>query len=341
MKKRSIILAAIAIIAVTTIAIVSCKKDKVNENNTADNSMMSNELSEMDYAMIAFGEKLRSASKDNATMPLEEGLNTLTNYQNFTLCNASFLSNEMIVDTVKSKLNVTNGEVSLHDLCTLYETTRTEILSKLNELSGDQKNIYLIRSVVSGGLDREDMGNLSSQLEINVIAYMYDGSSLRYVNPFNFDSTDYWYDFDSLGKCDIYAGQCVGRDCITELNSKLHIRMSWPHCPVGFRTYFSDLENDYRRSRDYPDTSSPNGHHAWPLRSGIDPADCVTPSEMTWYLLRIENDMDDLEDELNKFIVEYLLKEVYHLPWKEPNYIHETYLYYTVGNMNCTPLPND
>lgn len=268
-------------------------------------------------------------------------MNTLTNYQNFSMCDASFYSNSMVVDTIKSKLTVTNGEVSLRDLYSFYETTRNEILSKLNELSGDQKNIYLIKSVVSGGLEAEAMKNLSSVIDINVIAYMYDNSLLRYVNPYNFDSTDYWYDFDSLGKCDIYAGQCVGRDCITELNSKLHIRMSWPRCPDGFRTYFSDLEDQYHCSREYPDTSSPNGHHAWPLRSGIDPADCVTPSEMTWYLLRIESDLDDIEDEWNMYIVEFLLKEVYQLPWKEPNYIWETYLYYTVANMNCTPLPND
>ena len=75
--RKTFIFAAILLAVATTITIVSCKKDKETvKNNISENSMKSYELSEMDKTMIAFGEKLKSASNERSgeTMPLEEAL---------------------------------------------------------------------------------------------------------------------------------------------------------------------------------------------------------------------------------------------------------------------------
>ena len=60
-------------------------------------------------------------------MPLAEALNTLSNYQNFTMCNASHYSTDMVTDTFKVTLNVNNGQVLLSELNRVYETTKPEM----------------------------------------------------------------------------------------------------------------------------------------------------------------------------------------------------------------------
>lgn len=89
MKNKLFIIATLLLAVATTIFAVSCGKDKENENNANDGLSKTItqdfELNEMDQSLIAFGEKMKNAvnEKDAVTMPLGEGLNTLTNYQNF------------------------------------------------------------------------------------------------------------------------------------------------------------------------------------------------------------------------------------------------------------------
>ena len=69
--KKAFIIVAILLATATTITIVSCKKEKENvKSNNTENSFMHHELSDMDKAMIAFGEKIKTAAekKDAVTM---------------------------------------------------------------------------------------------------------------------------------------------------------------------------------------------------------------------------------------------------------------------------------
>ena len=101
--KKLFIIAAIVLAAVTII-VVSCKKEDKKSDKTElvkSNKIIVNddELSEMDEAMIAFGERLKASSMERGegeTMPIVEGLNTLTNYQNFSLCDACIHPTEMV-----------------------------------------------------------------------------------------------------------------------------------------------------------------------------------------------------------------------------------------------------
>ena len=334
MKNKLFIFSAILLVAVTTITIVSCKKDNEKSNKT-ENLVNSHELSDMDKEMIAFGEKLKTASDERSgeTMPLDEALTTLSNYQNFKLCDASHYSTEVLTDTLYVSLNVTNGEVLLSELNRIYELTKPEILSKFNSLSGSQKAIYYIRSIVDESM-RGDRDNFTGTLDVKVISHMVDDPIMP--DPMSFNSTDYWYDFEYLGKCDIYEGQCVGRDCVTELNAKLHNRRGELQCLEGYRVYLTNIEQSEEEAIHYPDSNSPNGHYAWPWRSGLELPQCVSPSEMTYYLHAIEEAMGDIEDYYYRTIVDFQFGEVNKLPWKEPNYIWEAKLYFTVGEVNCT-----
>lgn len=336
MKRKLIILAATILVAVTTTIVVSCKKDKESsKTNLTEKNLQDWEPSETDLAMISFGEKMKAASHERSgeTMPLSEALNTLTNYQNFTMCDASYYSMEMLTDTFRVTINVADGQILLSELNRIYETTRPEILARLNSLNSSEKNIYLIKIVV-GQTARNGLDNYTGTLDVNVVSRMIDGFSSP--NTIVFDSTDYWYDFEYLGKCDIYEGQCIGQDCVTRLNLYLHLRRPVLRCSEGYRVYLRNIEDYDREAINYPDPNSPNGHYAWPWRAGSNLPQCVSPSEMTYYLNAIENAMDDLEDYYEKTIVEFFLDRAYKLPWKEPIPIWEAWLDFTVADVDCT-----
>lgn len=349
MKNKLFTLATIFIVVATTIIVASCMKDKDNDtdNTIKDDSskavVQELELSDMDESMLAFGEALKNAvnEKDAVTLPLNEALGTLTDYQNFSLCNASFNPREMIVDTFKVKLAVTNGEVSLSDLYGIYQTTRAEILAMFNSLTGDLKSIFFIITNTADNLQGAELSNLTGVVDVNVVSYM--ANTVLVPDPVVvFDATDYWKDFEFQGKCDIYANQCVGRDCVTELNTKLHQWWSMPICPPGYRTYYTSTDTITHQSMDYHCSSSPNGAYAWPFRGSLDPEACVSPSEMNWYLQRIEGDMADIEETAGgRQIISFSFDEEFVQPTKLPNYYYHSVLTCILAVVNCTPLPND
>ena len=336
--KKAFIIVAILFATATTITIVSCKKDKENvKSNNTENSLMNYELSEMDKAMIAFGEKLKSASKDDATMPLLDGLNTLTNYQNFSMCDASHYSTEMIADTLKVSLDVSSGEVSLSDLNDLYESTKQEILEKFAALTGNQKAIYCIKSSVNS-TTKNDLNGFSGTINVDVVSQMEE-SFVNPGSPSSFGDTDYWYDFDHLGKCDIYIGQCVGRDCITELNSKMAYMLDIPLCGEGYRRYLTDIADSTIYAHDLPDPSSPNGYYALPWRSFWDDPYCVSPSEMNYYLDVILDLYSDVVQSSTKSLVGWGIDQTN--SYKNENYNKMGCIQYRLANVNCIPVGFD
>lgn len=69
MKKKNILsVAALIIAAIVSVTVMSCKKDN-EKNNDTESLVKSHELSDMDKKMIAFGEKLKTASQERAKKP--------------------------------------------------------------------------------------------------------------------------------------------------------------------------------------------------------------------------------------------------------------------------------
>lgn len=288
MKNKFFIIAAI-IIAITAITIVSCKKDKTEESNPSSENIAKNyELSDMDKAMIAFGEKMKAASneKSGESMPLADALNTLSNYQNFTMCDASNYSIEMLTDTIHSSLSISEGDVLLSELNRFYETTKSEILCKFNSLEGSQKAIYSIKSVVDT-TQRNNLETFSGTLDVIIITRLIDSIPPIMPNPLVFDTAAYWFEFDSLGKCAHYFCTYVGRDCVTEINTRIKTQVSSVGCGDGYIAYFTDEETYTIFAKELSDPLSPNGRYAWPYRPLWEEIQCVSPDEMNYYLNKV------------------------------------------------------
>ncbi len=340
MKNKFFIIAAI-IIAVTAITIVSCKKDKTEESNPSSENIAKNyELSDMDKAMIAFGEKMKTASseKSGETLPIVEALNTLTNYQNFSMCDASNYSIEMQTDTVHALLNVEEGEVLLSELNRFYEATKQEILFRLNTLGHSQSTLFCIVTTIDGN-SRENLDSMSGNLAANVIVRIFNPNPIRDYNPI-YDTTLSWYDFDGGGLCDCgNEGQYLGWDCVRVINARLHTGMTIA-CGQGYQTYYTNIHMETVQAIDYVDSSSPNGYYALPWRSFWDNAQCVSPSDMAYYINKFLDAFADKEDYYLQPIFDFQIAQGRCI--KEENFNKEAVAFIRLGDINCKPiLPDD
>ena len=303
MKKNSVLaIIAMAILA-TTVAVVSCKKEK--QEQTTNNDLVTSQLSEMDRKMLAFGERLKSAEESGEVMPLKEAVKTLSDYQNFLLCDASFNSPDMIRDTFDVMLPVSNGMVQLRDLKQMLEVNKANILACFDELDGVGKTIFCITSKIV------EEGSTEQSTRVQTIVVMHNGPSRD--NPAYavlFDSTDYWYDFDTIGHCGDSAGLFYGQDAITKLEYKLKEWLPAPAC-ANSRIYLSNYDEVSVLAIAYPDATSPNGYYAMPYNPDVRHHMCVTPSDMLWYYNSIKSIYSEVEraDNLGRKVIDLRLNE--------------------------------
>lgn len=287
MKNTKLIFAIIVLAILTTaVAVVSCNKEK--QEHKAESALFTSQLSDMDKAMMDFGERLKSSESFDETMPLDEAIRTFSNYENFLLCNISYNAPEKICDTFEIDLPVNNGMVRLGDLNQLLSSNKDKIFARFNMLDNDEKELFCIDSKVV-----KEKSTVESA-RIQTVVYMQNGPVRFDPYPVLFDSTDYWYDFGLLGKCDAYAGQCVGQDAITKLQSKLREWLPEVKCEYGM--YLSDPEQVTLLSIAFPDATSPNGYYAMPYNPNINYPMCISPEEMRWYYESIKSMYEDVED---------------------------------------------
>lgn len=340
MKKRILILATVLLVAATTITIVSCKKDKTEEGSPTENIAKNYELSDMDKAMIAFGEKMKAASneKSEETMPLAEALNTLSNYQNFTMCDASNYSMEMLTDTIHASLNITEGEVSLCELNRFYETTKLALMSKFNYTGLNQRPLFCIETVANDGT-RYDPESLSDDLNVDVIVRTSDTNSSMELVPYN-DTTLSWYDFEGLGLCDI--GDTVmylGWDCVRVISARMHPESMTEYCGYGFLTYYTNIQTITIHAYEYPDIYSPNGRYAIPWRSFWDDEQCVSPDEIAYYINSINDILEGLEEYYMQSIIDFSILNAQY--FRDENYNLEAKIIVRLADINCSPVIPD
>lgn len=332
MKHKSILAVTLVVVTIISVLVISCRKD--NEENRHEKRPIETdfELSEMDKTMIDFGEKLKTSSKGSEAMPFANAINTLTNYQNFSLCDASFFSTDMQRDTFEVAVNVIDGNILLSELNRVYQSSKNVILAKKEELSGNQTTIYSVRMIPQVQRDI-NMDSYTGTINVSVVSKMSDAKGSP-LNPSLFDTTEYWYDFEYLGKCGSYVGLCVGRDCVTELNSKFASNMPVYTCAPGYRVYFTHFADYYLTSTGLPDSNSPNQHYALPWRSEDDPAVCVSPSDMNYYLNVLEGIRTSYETtNYPTQITDYTLTESSYVKTGQENW--KVNFYFEMAFVNC------
>ena len=274
MKKHLKLVATIAALLLITGAIITFEAcNKKNEVVKSIPELNVAELSDMDKEMIMFGEKMKSAQKGGETMKLEEAVRNLTNYQNFGLCDASKFSSDIERYTIETEIPVTDGNVYLSDIYSIYLSNKKQIRDKLATLEGDNKTIYCI-------ISRVDTNNKDGD-DARIITTAYMNRNFNIDVHVDINDNDYWYSGWYQGQCGPYTGQNVNEDAVTRLDGIAKSIVISQNCNAGYRLVFYDYYGEWLFADDWVDTNSPNGHFGliyYPNESY-----CLTPDDMRYY----------------------------------------------------------
>lgn len=323
MKKsfRFAAIATLVLAAAGTITFVACNKKSEVINNLPQ--AQSIQYSEMDKAMLAFGEKMASSERGEETMPLEEAIKTLTNYQNFAMCNANNHMGKKTDVKVVSTIHVENGNVTMAELNKLYENNRKQILDSYNSIEEQNKNIYFIISIIDND-SRDD-----NDVTITTTARMLERGQTP-NNP-NINNTDFWHPCDEQGKCGSYEGQYIGQDAMTRLGYVLYAISSFPGPIPGYHMYYSNFNYHWLIAGQYIDTNSPNGHYG--LIDAEYDSDCLSPSDMCYYRDSALDKIDEwiMDEQLyNRVLIDVYYTDVACSAMLGAHFAHVEYTY--IGN---------
>lgn len=107
-----------------------------------------NEINDMNAYLSDFIINMKSPTKENTTLPLEEAEWHLTACLNYQLCNANGDRTNMIYDTIFTKIHVINNEISMTDINNSFTEVSKNVSSIYSSYNTDDKQIIFIHSVI-------------------------------------------------------------------------------------------------------------------------------------------------------------------------------------------------
>ena len=285
MKNRLFILAAIIITAVTTITVVSCKKDKTEESNTNetvaknDVPIESEDTDNMDEYLLSFKEKMQNATKGGETISLEQAQRDLGNLLNFDFGDANYATDTFLIDTLHVKLTQAGGLVDLSQLAETYSDAFDQILASYRSLNLSDKSVY---SILCKYNDASNKGNDPEDVSVVVTYRGFVGDNSFLLSGHD---TLSWHPRRIDNSCDdpsIYGGGArIMQSWL--LNSQEQLA-----CLNGGRVYFTD-ETDWEKFG-YTTYNPTNGSFdifgVFTYR--IDTV-CISHDEMEYYYTNILN----------------------------------------------------
>jgi hypothetical protein len=227
MKKNSVLAIIAMAILVTTVAVVSCKKEKQEQtsNNTEQSVQSSNN---MDAYLISFKEKLLSAEKGGELISLEQAERDLGDLLNFDFGDANYPTDVNHFDTIHANLTLSNGYVELSQLAETYTIVINQILDAFNKIDLPEKTVQLITCNFKESTIKESN---AEDIEIVLITRGYTGEDEA-------TNGDLWRPTNLGGTCDGYLIGHIGAPEVVV--QALNNTIGTPICPFGVRVYYTD-----------------------------------------------------------------------------------------------------
>ena len=215
-----------AVALAATVAVVSCKKEK-QDQNTGGNEQVVQGADNMDEYLISFKKKLLSAEKGSETISLEQAERDLGNLLNFDFGDANYATDVYQFDTICLKLATANGEVELSQLAEIYNDVFEAIVTNYPEVDLPEKSVYGICCNVVESLSKD--GNYDV-----VVAVMYRGYSGNSA-----EEVEGWRPTNKGGTC---SGELVGFLGAPEVvQAMLNNNAGEYACASGSRIYFTEV----------------------------------------------------------------------------------------------------
>lgn len=274
MKKKSFLIATLLVVMATAVAVVSCKKEKQDQNSNGSEQTVQNS-DNMDEYLISFKKKLLSAEKGDETITLEQAERDLGNLLNFDFGDANYATDVFQHDTLHAKLTLTaDGQVDLSQLAVTYGNVIDGIIETYHGVSLPEKSVYGITCRFNETESKE--GELRD-VEIVVIT-----RGLTNGNNFFYDPLD-WKPQNEAGTCD---GQHYGYGAPEIIERWIRDAQNHMECENGGRIYYTDCGN--WNISGYQTYDSQND--CFKIYTDIDPnhnTNCVTHEEMVYYFNNI------------------------------------------------------
>lgn len=149
MKKRNLFITALLVVAATTVAMVSCKKDNqdVLLNNTQSiKAFTPPVVDDMNAYLKNFKQKMKESqnAKDAEWLSLEEAAWHLSSVANYDFANANVEFTDLRYDTIYEQVTITNGQIALSELNSVYQRIATDIDNFYQNLNLDNKHFRFI-----------------------------------------------------------------------------------------------------------------------------------------------------------------------------------------------------
>lgn len=183
MKKLN--LYAIVALAIVIVAFQSCKKDdeltRTDNTNTEAKAFNPKGIENMDEYLLGFMKKIKTATRDNETMTIEDAEWHLSACLNFQYCNANVERTCIEYDTITTVIDSENGNISLNAINSSLQEISAELISIYNYSSLDNKNILFVKTEILN----ENMRNGNT---VRTIVAISGGHDFGY----------YYFDSDSI-----------------------------------------------------------------------------------------------------------------------------------------------
>lgn len=160
MKKRNLFIATLLVVAATTVAVVSCKKDNpnamLNNQAQASKSFYPEGVDDMCTYLKDFKQKMQTATRGaGETLSLEEAAWYLSSVANYDFANANVEFTDLRYDTLHYQINVIDGRVVLSDLNAAYQSIASGVDGFYRNLNLDSKHFRFIGADISESGDIE------------------------------------------------------------------------------------------------------------------------------------------------------------------------------------------
>ena len=220
MKKRNFLITTLLVVAATTIAVVSCKKENpetlLNNQPQVFKSFYPEGVDDMDAYLKAFKQKMRDSqyTRDSETLSLEEAAWYLSSVANYDFANANVEFTDLRYDTLYYNINVSNGQVALTDLNTMYQEIASDIDSFYQSLNLENKHFRFIGASISN----------SGEVVVTLVTtwldhtWYFDDDWVAMMTCYDYFSEDSVYVWDELGKRELQRvlNLLEGRDFVYE-----------------------------------------------------------------------------------------------------------------------------
>lgn len=149
---RKLSLFAIIALAIGITVFHSCKKNDEltnSENKTSETSAFNpNGINDMNAYLSDFIKNMKSPTKNNNTMTLEEAEWHLTACLNYQMCNANADKTDMVYDTIITKIHIDDNEISMSEINKSFVEISKNVNTIYNTYDNEEKQIVFIYSTI-------------------------------------------------------------------------------------------------------------------------------------------------------------------------------------------------